>query len=80
MRRATPTATGALCSIAEQRDRLVGRGGLTEKVDKQPALAGILVGQKRQGAVLLEHFDHLIEAASLGNQAIGRSARGSARR
>src|SRR5580693_9022045 len=32
----------------QKRDRLVRRGRLTEKVDKKPSLAGILVGKEGQ--------------------------------
>ncbi len=54
--------------MASKRDRLVGRGGLTEEIDKKPALAGVLVGQKGQCAIVRQHFDHLVEAAGLGHQ------------
>ena len=63
-----PDGHGGFVLDGQQSDRLVGRGGLAKEVDEQPALAGVLVGQERQHAVVLKHLDHLIEAARLGDQ------------
>ena len=52
----------------QQSDRLVGRGGPAEEVDVEPALAGVLIGQEREDAIVLEDLEHLVVAAGLGDQ------------
>ena len=71
---------GCLVLDRQQRDRLVRRGGLTEKVDKEPALAGVLIGQERQGAVVLQAPRPSGRSRPSWESATGRSARGTMRR
>ena len=44
------------------------RRGPAEEVDEEPALTGVLIGQKRERAIVLQDLDHLVEAARLGDE------------
>ena len=68
---------GRLVLDRQQRDRLVGRGGPAEEIDVKPALAGVLVGQERECAVVLQAPRPSGRSRRSWGSATGRSARGT---
>ncbi len=52
----------------QKSNRFMSRCRMAEEIDKESALAGVLIGQERECAVVLEHLDHLVEASRLGNE------------
>ena len=51
---------------SEQRDGFVGGRRPAEEIDEQAALAGVLVGERGQDPVLVQHFLNSLEVAVLG--------------
>ena len=54
----------------QQRDRLEGRGGLSEEIDEQAVCAGVLVAEHRQVSVGFESLDHLAAGPILVEQVV----------
>ena len=53
-----------------ERDGLVRRRRPAEEIDEQPALPGVLVGQRGDDAARVENLLHLVEVAVLGEQSL----------
>jgi len=55
-----PDANQSIVPHRQNRDRLVGRSGTAEKIDKDSSASGVLIGQQREVLVVAQtvlHFD-----------------------